>query len=343
MVGDLYFAVRNLGLGMLLMVGGALNAQQSCINTDPGNNVGDLGCVSFTYRGQSVTYTTVRTADGNIWLKQNLGSERVAEALDDEESYGDLFQWGRWDDGHQLRNSPLISSPSDNTPEGLPGSGSFIIGSPGWWSSNGADDKWAGKGLVEVTETMGADPCRVIGLEWKLPSQADWANVVQAENIISPVKAYGGNLKLPMGGYRSSSDGGFTFVGKRGYFWSSNAATTGGKYLYIGSTVANASAGGPRGQGASVRCMKSQEQLGTADIHPRQNRIDVYPNPVKGILTLKSDSLIEHVRIINAAGQRVEASFSGNQINMNNLPSDLYIIELKLNNGESVVKKIIKN
>ncbi|MBP2618327.1 T9SS type A sorting domain-containing protein [Chryseobacterium jejuense] len=343
MVGDLSFAVRNLGIGILLMAGSTLSAQQGCNNTDPGNNVGDLGCVTFTYRGQPVTYTTVRTADGNIWFQQNLGSERVAESLDDEQSYGDMFQWGRWDDGHQMRNSSVISSPADNTPEGLQGSGSFITGSPAWWASNGADDKWTGTGLADVTETVGVDPCKAAGSGWKLPSQTDWGNIAQAENIISPVKAYGGNLKLPMGGYRSSSDGGFTFVGKRGYFWSSTATGIGGKYLYIGATVANVSAGAPRGQGASVRCIKTQEQLGTTDIYLKRNRVDVYPNPVKGILTLKSDSMIERVKMFNAVGQSVEALFTDNKINMNNLPSGLYMIELKLKNGEYVVKKIMKN
>ncbi|BAP33822.1 Por secretion system C-terminal sorting domain containing protein [Chryseobacterium sp. StRB126] len=343
MIGDLSFAVRNLGIGIMLMAGSALSAQQGCNNTDPGNNVGDWGCVTFTYRGQPVTYTTVRAADGNIWLQQNLGSGRVAESLDDEQSYGDMFQWGRWDDGHQLRNSSVISPPSDNTPEGLQGTDSFITGTPAWWASNGADDKWTGTGLSDVTETVGIDPCKAVGLGWKLPSQTDWENIAQGENIISPAKAYGGNLKLPMGGYRSSSDGGFTFVGKRGYFWSSTAAGIGGKYLYIGATVANAAAGASRGQGSSVRCIKTEAGLGTSDIILNKSAVNVYPNPVKGILTLKSDSMIEEVKMINAVGERVVVLFSDGQIDMNSLPSGLYMIELKLKNGESVVKKIMKN
>lgn len=343
MVGDLYFAVRNLGLGILLMVGGALNAQQNCNNTNPGSNAGDLGCVTFTYLGQPVVYTTVRAADGNIWLQQNLGSERVAESLDDEQSYGDMFQWGRWDDGHQLRNSSVTSPPSDNTPEGLQGTGSFITGTPAWWASNGSEDKWTGMGLADVTETVGVDPCKAIGLEWKIPSQTDWENITQAEHITSPAKAYGGNLKLPMGGYRGGSDGGFTFVGKRGYFWSSTVTGIGGKYLYIGATVANAAAGASRGQGASVRCIKTEAGLGTSDIILSKSAVNVYPNPVKGILTLKSDSMIEEVKIINAVGQGVVVSFSNDQLDMNNLPSGLYMIELKLKNGKSVVKKIMKN
>lgn len=342
MVGDLYFAVRNLGIGLLTIAGSALSAQQACTNTNPGSNVGDLGCVTFTYHGQSVNYATVRAADGKVWLLQNLGSERVAETLNDEISYGDLFQWGRWDDGHQLRNSSLVSSPVDNTPNGLQGVGSFITGSPAWWSSNGADDKWVGSGLSDITEEKGVDPCKAIGAGWKLPSQTDWANVVQAEHINSPEKAYGGNLRLPMGGSRGS-DGGFSFVGKRGYFWSSTPSTSGGKYLYVGATIANASAGAPRGQGASVRCIKDAEGLGTRDLQLKQNAVNVYPNPVKGILTVKSESQIEGIKLMNAAGQKVVVPFSDNNINMNTLSQGVYIIELKLKNGESVIKKIMKN
>ncbi|REC63197.1 hypothetical protein DRF65_05965 [Chryseobacterium pennae] len=342
MIEDLYFAVRNLGIGILLLTGSALNAQQTCTNTNPGGNPGDIGCVSFTYHGQAIIYTTVRSADGNIWLQQNLGSERVAESMDDEKSYGDLFQWGRWDDGHQLRTSSITSAPSVNSPDGLQGS-SFITGSPAWWSTNGLSDQWTGTGFSEITETVGVDPCMAMGDGWRLPTQADWADIVQAEGIHSPSKAYDGNLKLPMGGFRGSSDGGFTSAGQKGYFWSSTPTGIGGKYLYIGTTVTNASAGAPRGQGASVRCMKLASELGTSDINLKKKTVEVFPNPVKGILTVKSDSVIEGIKIINAVGQSLGNSFSNNQIDMNNLPSGLYMIELKLKNGESVVKKIMKN
>lgn len=342
MIGDLYFTLRNLGIGILLLTGSVLNAQQTCTNTNPGGNPGDVGCVSFTYHGQAVSYTTVRSADGNIWLQQNLGSERVVESMDDEKSYGDLFQWGRWDDGHQLRTSPTVSSPSVNTPNGLQG-GSFITGSPAWWSTNGLSDQWTGTDLSEITETVGVDPCTALGDGWRLPTQADWTNVVQAEGIHSPSKAYDGNLKLPMGGFRGSSDGGFTFVGQKGYFWSSTATGVGGKYLYIGTIVANASAGASRGQGSSVRCMRVASELGTSDILLNKKQVELYPNPVKGILTVKSDSVIEEIKIINAVGQSVDVSFSGGNIDMGRLPSGLYLIDLKLKNGQSVVKKIMKN
>ena len=69
----------------------------------------------------------------------------------------------------------------------------------------------------------------------------------------------------------------------------------------------------------------------------------MYPNPTKGILMVKSDAAIEKVNVTNAVGQRMNVQFSDNQINMTELPSGLYIVELKLKNGQIVSKKIIKD
>ena len=85
------------------------NAPVSGPTADPGIAPGSTGVVNFTYKGQSVAYKTVRAKDGKIWLQQNLGSPQVAFHINDEASYGDYFQWGRWDDGHQSPNSPSIT------------------------------------------------------------------------------------------------------------------------------------------------------------------------------------------------------------------------------------------
>jgi len=58
---------------------------------------------------------------------------------------------------------------------------------------------------------------------------------------------------------------------------------------------------------------------------------------------VKSDSAIDKVNVVNAVGQKMNAQFSDHQINMTELPSGLYIVELKLKNGQSVSKKIIKD
>jgi len=344
MFGKLQVAVRKIGmgLGLLMSTAGYINAQQC---TDPGTNTGDLGCVTFNYRGQSVTYTTVRGADGKVWLQQNLGSSKVASSFDDADSYGDLFQWGRWDDGHQLRNSATATVPSANSPAGLVGISSFIIGSGSgsWWATNATSDGWNANNTTEVTSAVGADPCKAIGQGWRLPSTAEWVTLVGAEGIANPATAFASYLKLPAGGNRSNTTGNFTFVGQRGYFWSSDTANTGGKFLYVGSTIVTPTSGGARGQGESVRCTKDFTGLATSDVNLKINLIEIYPNPTNGILNIKADSSIESVNIINVVGQKIDVQFSNNQINMQGLPNGMYIVELKLKSEHIISKKVVKN
>lgn len=316
------------------------NTPQACDNTDPGNNVGDLGCVKFYYKGQPVVYTTVRGSDGKVWLQQNLGSSQVATSQADADSYGDLFQWGRWDDGHQLRSSATTFAPSSNNPSGLSGIG-YVIGSPAWWAASALTDQWNVESGNYVSDTKGADPCKAVGSGWKMPSQSEWATLVSSEGISNPTTAYHSKLKLPAGGFRSSSDGGFTYVGQRGYFWSSDTASTGGKYLYVGTTIANAASGGPRGQGHSVRCIKDFTTLATSDSNTKT--VGIYPNPTNGILYIKADSAIENVNVMNVVGQKINVRFSNDQIDMQGLSNGIYIVELKLKNGQTLSKKISKN
>ncbi|MCX8522455.1 T9SS type A sorting domain-containing protein [Chryseobacterium formosus] len=319
------------------------NTTPACSNADPGTNPGDTSCVTFTYKGQQVTYTTVRGADGKVWLQQNLGSSQVATSMADADSYGDLFQWGRWDDGHQNRNSATTTVPSTNNPTGLAGITSFILGnSPAWWSTNALSDLWNGANTSAITSTVSVDPCKAIGTGWKLPSQADWIAAVGAEGMSSAANAYTSKLKLPAAGYRSQSSGGFTYVGERGYYWSGDVANTGGKYLYNSTSLANPNSGGPRAQGQSVRCIKETTTgLGTSDI--KKVTLGIYPNPTNGILNIKTDATIDKVNVTNILGQRMDVQFSNNRINIQSLQKGVYIVELLLKDGQKISKKVIKN
>jgi hypothetical protein len=108
------------------------NAPVSGSNADPGPTPGSTGIINFTYKGQAVAYQTVRAKDGKIWLQQNLGSPQVAFHHTDESSFGDFFQWGRWDDGHQSFTSPIIpGGPSLMNPSHIPSGNPNFISS--WW------------------------------------------------------------------------------------------------------------------------------------------------------------------------------------------------------------------
>lgn len=234
-----------------------IEEQPTCAG-EPGPNPGDLGCVSFIYNGQTVIYPAVRGNDGNIWLQKNLGAARIAASSTDADAFGDVFQWGRWADGHQRRTATIsTTAPVPNNPSGLGiGINTFFTTSPAWWNLQSLTDTWQGATPAAASATNGCDPCRQLGAGWRLPAVADWQAIVAAETITSPAAAYASHLKLPVSGVRNSS-GGYDFVGVRGYYWSNEPATTGGKYFYFSSAIINPTAGGPRAQGAAIRCMKS--------------------------------------------------------------------------------------
>ncbi|WP_306353401.1 FG-GAP-like repeat-containing protein [Flavobacterium sp. '19STA2R22 D10 B1'] len=225
---------------------------------EPGPNVGDTGCISFTYNGTTVQYATVRAADGNVWLQQNLGSSKTATMSNDELAYGDLFQWGRWDDKHQVRNSTAqVNGLFPNNPSGLNGGNNhFLTPTPAWWNQGVLSDTWQAATAAAVSATDGCDPCKALGNEWKLPTPEEWQAVVTGENITNIQSAFDSHLKLTIAGNRGGT-GELNFVGVRGFYWSNTPSSTGAKLLYYSNAIVNPTAGYPRGQGASIRCLKS--------------------------------------------------------------------------------------
>lgn len=308
-------------------------------NQEPGQAIGDVGCVTFTYQGQTVTYATVRGADRNIWLQQNLGSPAVATSSTDANAFGDLFQWGRWDDGHQLRTATTATSPANNNPTGIgAGNANYFTSSPAWWNSNQLTDTWSAATPAAVTATDGCDPCRALGEGWKMPSQTDWELIVEKEVITSPSKAYDSNLKLTIGGNRDTT-GSFNFTGVRGYYWSRTTSSTGAKNLYFSNAIVNPAAGGPRGQGSSVRCLKGTAALGVND--NLKTKFNIYPNPTRSQVTIATTQTDIMVKLFNAIGQQVLTTQS-NVINMSDMASGIYIIQIQTENGETYSQKIVK-
>ncbi|MFT3793544.1 GEVED domain-containing protein [Flavobacterium sp.] len=244
---------------LLMLFAGRLLAQDC---QPPGPIVGDVGCITFNNNGNETTYTTVRGKDGKVWLQQNLGSQSVATSATDENGYGDLYQWGRWTDGHQKRNAtPTAIAPQPNNPSGIaPGDG-FYSTSPEWWSEGTSTDQWNAKSPQEATATNGCDPCKALGSHWSVPTKADWEAIIAAENITNIATAFESSLKLTIAGSKLPS-GSFNFTGVRGYYWSKTTSDNDdyAKYLYYSNFIVNPSAGSTRGQGLSVRCIQNHPQ-----------------------------------------------------------------------------------
>jgi hypothetical protein len=226
---------------------------------DPGTVAGSTGTVSFTYQNQPVTYKTVRAADGKIWTRQNLGSPRVAFNSIDEAAYGHVFQWGRWDDGHQVPTSSVITGNASiqNPSQIAPGNPAFIKSetlSSAWWGAGGATtNTWSG---TIPTAVNGKNPCTALGAGWRMPTATEWQNIINLESITDTYTAFRSNLKLPAGSYRISQTGIVGQSGDVGRFWTSTADGGNAMAVFIDNAYGLFISPAERGLGLPCRCLK---------------------------------------------------------------------------------------
>jgi len=182
---------------------------------------------------------------GRIWMDRNLGASQVATSSTDELAYGDLYQWGRFSDGHQCRDSEtttvLASSPIDT--DDL-----FIINfnDPYDWLEEEDESLWQG---IDGQN----NPCPA---GFRLPTIEEWNEEAATWDSQDQEGAFNSPLKLTMGGARVLGSGP-TDVGDLGYYWSSSPASTDRRSNNIGfSPTFYGNADSRRYHGYCVRCIK---------------------------------------------------------------------------------------
>ncbi|MGI6779626.1 MAG: hypothetical protein ACOX5O_02800 [Bacteroidales bacterium] len=182
---------------------------------------------------------------GKTWMDRNLGASRVATDSTDALAYGDLYQWGRFADGHQCRDSDQTSelSSTDN-----PGHGDFIATNSFGihdWRTPKNDNLWQGVNGIN-------NPCPK---GYRLPTEAEWQDELKSWGSTNATGAFNSPLKLPKAGYRDYNLGNFGGSDQVGNYWSSTVQSTNSYYLYFNDNNANLNQG-YRAQGYSVRCIK---------------------------------------------------------------------------------------
>jgi hypothetical protein len=166
-----------------------------------------FGCgtstVTFTYNGASVTYGTVSRDYGGAvgtkcWLDRNLGATQIATLSTDVNAYGDLYQWGRGTDGHQIRTSARTSTLSyvDKPP-----TGNFILtpSEPNDWRSPANPNLWQGVNGVN-------NPCPS---GFRIPTNAELLAELSSwgSSRRSYAGAFASTLRLPRAGSVSNGGG----------------------------------------------------------------------------------------------------------------------------------------
>ena len=182
---------------------------------------------------------------GKTWMDRNLGASQVATQTIDAAAYGDLYQWGRGNDGHQCRNSTVLSSTSTTD---QPGHGNFLFLASALyydWRNPQNPNLWQGVNGVN-------NPCPS---GYRLPTNSEQASerISWGTSNNNSSGAFSSPLKWTMAGGRGSS---LFYVGSRGYYWSSTTIGSDSAILYFYSNSANEQTQN-RFSGFSVRCIKN--------------------------------------------------------------------------------------
>lgn len=181
--------------------------------------------------------TITSSVTGRVWMDRNLGAQRACQSYDDEQCYGDYYQWGRRSDGHQKASSsttPVVGSSI------FPDHGNFVTpdSSPFDWSS--ADSNGSQR-------QADWNPCPT---DFRIPTITEF----QDENLQSNSDAFT-QLKLPSAGFRSDFNGVVSNGDTHVYLWSSGPNNTSARMRVYSSSLKN-SVNMVRARGASIRCIK---------------------------------------------------------------------------------------
>jgi hypothetical protein len=205
--------------------------------------------VTFTYNNQLVTYGIIKSSTGRKWLDRNLGAASPATSASDWTNAGDLFQWGRQADGHQvivrtgpdLVNVTVTATTSTLSTTDVPTHALFIStgGSPNDWRSPQNNNLWQGVNGIN-------NPCPA---GWRLPTEQEWIG----EGLTSLQDGYE-KLNLTLTGYRFS-DGQFLSPDVARYWTSTVSGSNSKRFVSNGGAFSSADA--VRVNAYACRCIKN--------------------------------------------------------------------------------------
>jgi hypothetical protein len=190
--------------------------------------------------GATAIVNVINPLTGQIWMDRNLGSITAGSFSTDQNAYGDLYQWGRFSDGHQCR---FVATTATLSSVDQPAHGNFITSNTGNydWRSPQNTNLWQGVNGIN-------NPCPSA---YRVPTEAEFVAECSSWGAASNLGAFGSPLRWTLGG-RRYPQGNMNDVGTVCYYWTSTAVGTQSKSMRTDGSQ-NVSS---RGYGYSLRCIK---------------------------------------------------------------------------------------
>lgn len=170
-----------------------------------------------------VRYEVILAPNGRYWLDRNLGAERVCQSYDDSACYGDYYQWGRAQDGHE--NS--TSGTSDSLSTDIVTDSDMFITSDNDWTSADPDGSVRQGIWFDNPDTYSTNPSLTENLSicpagFRVPTTSEIRDAILNVGIGNKDDGFASYLKLPAAGYRQNDDGEVIADGQEVYLWTSS-------------------------------------------------------------------------------------------------------------------------
>ncbi|MDT7830918.1 FISUMP domain-containing protein [Flavobacteriaceae bacterium S356] len=227
-----------------------------CTNCSPkGLYIFDGFVFNNTAGTASVGTPSVTGAGGAVWMDRNLGATQVATSSTDYLAYGNLYQWGRTSDGHEVINW-TSSTTSDNAEQSNETAGPVASGAEGTnfitvpsqqdWLTVQDDARWDGanKGVH--------DPCPT---NFRVPTIAEWDAERLSWSSNNSSGAFASPLKLTLASSRLIN-GELFFPSFVAYYWSSTVSGNNARHLSFNTTSAELNSFA-RAHGTPIRCIRT--------------------------------------------------------------------------------------